>query len=567
MKSVVIIFLLLCLNVFSFAQDLGGVQVDIITDKGRPLSLAKRISSAPKIKDTVTPKPDLTYQNQSAFIQTSYSPVVLTAAKLKMATDKEKLDKFYFKTGIGFYTTPMLDFYFNDGYNRNGTYGVRAHHFSSQGGVQDKGYPGFSDNSIGAYGKYFMRKLEIGGSFDYERNVVHYYGYDGDSLSFDKDDIKQRFNKVDGNIYLGTFTPDSQKLNHREEITYQYTDDYFHAMENRVQASTALSKIVNKEMYGFNFKFDYNNFVPTYNFVGCTDCLEQGLLGSTQNNALVTLNPHVKSVGKDWNLKVGLVLTTDFYDSGAKFRFYPDLEFRYSLLNDMFVPYVGVTGNTQRNNYRSLTTENPFLLSNIQLLNTNNKINIFGGIRGTISNTTSFNLQASYLKTENLPLFVTDTLYSIGNKFTVDYDSVSILNFSGQLHYRQSERMKIFLRGDYFIYTSNHALYAWNLPQFKITLSGFYDLMDKLTFRSDFYVIGSRNVLSYDEVEGVDPVNGIYSLELKPYIDLNLGVEYRYNDKISAFLNIYNFAAQKYQRYLNYPVQNINAILGFTMKF
>lgn len=552
---------------FVFVNAQMNEQVDINTPTGRPISKATRISSSPVVKDTLTPKPNLTYQNESAFVKTSYSPNIINAAKLKMDIAKEKLDKFYVRGGIGFYTTPLLDFYFNDGYNKNGTYGVKAHHFSSQGGVKNQGYPGFSDNSIGLFGKFFERKLEFGGALDYDRNVVHYYGYNGDSLYFDKEDIKQRFNKINTTLYMGTFTPDSMKLNHREEINYQYTDDHFGAMENRFQIGTSLSKIVNDEWYGLNFNFDYNNFVPTFNYPGCTDCLEQGELGATQNNVLLTLNPHVKSLGKNWNLKVGLILTGDFKDDGAKFHFYPDAEFRYSLFNDMFIPYVGVTGGMKRNNYRSLTTENPFMMSNIDLLNTNNKINIFGGIRGTISSTTSFNAQVSYLKTENLPLFYNDTLFSIGNKFRVDYDSVDIINISGQMHYRQKERLKIFLRGDYFIYYTTNALAAWNLPNFKFTVGMNYDMMDKIIVRADFYLVGSRDVLTYENVEGFTPVNGVSAMKLNPYVDLNLGVEYRYSSKISAFLNVYNFAAQKYQRYMNYPAQNINAILGFTMSF
>lgn len=543
------------------------VSVEIISEKGRPLSKARRIAGKPEIKDTLTPKPNFDYTNQPAFVKTEFSPEIIKAPSLKIYSGKEKLDRGYVRAGIGLYTTPLFDFYFTEGYNKYGTYGVKAHHFSSQGGVKGQGYPGFSDNSIGVFGKYFTRKLEVGGALDYERNVVHYYGYNGDSVSIAPDDIKQRFNKVTASAYLGTFTPDSFKLNHREKIEYQYTDDKFKAMENRIMASTSLSKVVNRELYGFNFIFDYNNFVPTFNFPGCIDCLEQGVLGSTQNNALVTLNPNVKSVGENWNLKVGLLLTGDFYNSGAKFHFYPDVEFRYSLFNDIFVPYVGINGGMQRNNYRSLATQNPFTISNIELLNTNNKVNIFGGIRGTISSTTSFNAQVSYLKTENMPLFYNDTLYSIQNKFNIDYDSVDVFNISGQIHYRQTERLKIFLRGDYFSYKTTNALYAWNLPNFKVTMSGVYDMADKIIIRADFFVVGSRQALSLTPVDGIAAEENVYPVKLKPYFDLNLGAEYRFNKKMSAFMNLYNLAGQKYQNYLNYTSQNINVIFGLTASF
>ena len=78
------------------------------------------------------------------------------------------------------------------------------------------------------------------------------------------------------------------------------------------------------------------------------------------------------------------------------------------------------------------------------------------------------------------------------------------------------------------------------------------------------YVVGTRyaRVFSLDSL-GL-PVTPLIAKELKPYVDANLGIEYRYNKALSAFLNINNIAARRYERYYGYPSQRINFILGIS---
>ena len=62
-------------------------------------------------------------------------------------------------------------------------------------------------------------------------------------------------------------------------------------------------------------------------------------------------------------------------------------------------------------------------------------------------------------------------------------------------------------------------------------------------------------------------MNNRYIYSLKPFLDMNLGVEYRYNKRISAFINFNNFTASNYQRWSSYPVQSINIFGGATFSF
>ena len=86
----------------------------------------------------------------------------------------------------------------------------------------------------------------------------------------------------------------------------------------------------------------------------------------------------------------------------------------------------------------------------------------------------------------------------------------------------------------------------------------------------DLFFIGSRNVFSYTEPNedvDFDEIDGRYIFKLNPFIDMNLMAEYRYNKRVSAFIQFNNFTAKKYQFWTNYPVQSINILGGVTFSF
>ncbi|MFN8209264.1 MAG: hypothetical protein U0T82_17950, partial [Bacteroidales bacterium] len=52
--------------------------------------------------------------------------------------------------------------------------------------------------------------------------------------------------------------------------------------------------------------------------------------------------------------------------------------------------------------------------------------------------------------------------------------------------------------------------------------------------------------------------------EIKPWVDINMGLEYRYTKALSGFIQFNNLSATHYQQWYNYPVQRFQAMLGFT---
>ena len=71
----------------------------------------------------------------------------------------------------------------------------------------------------------------------------------------------------------------------------------------------------------------------------------------------------------------------------------------------------------------------------------------------------------------------------------------------------------------------------------------------------------------YGPGEDVFIENNQYVKTLGFIADANLGVEYRYNERISAFVQLNNFASQKYTRWYNAPVQAFQVLGGVTFRF
>ena len=86
-------------------------------------------------------------------------------------------------------------------------------------------------------------------------------------------------------------------------------------------------------------------------------------------------------------------------------------------------------------------------------------------------------------------------------------------------------------------------------------------------FELDITLEEGRKSLVYESGPNVFQENGQYIQDLGFIADLNLSVEYRYNKRISAFVELNNFASQRYQRWYNMPVQAFQLLGGVTFRF
>lgn len=559
-------FLLLC-SFQGFAQnDTIIEEIDAIGKGKRSIRPTPKAGLVPSlIEDTSKTqiKSEFVFYEYTAPSELQLQPI--SPAKLKVIQPLDKLKRGYVKGGIGMYTTPLAELYYNSLRSRNSSWGIQGRHISSNSSLDNTGFSGLSENKASGYYQHFTKKSYWKGELNYKRDANHFYGFNPEDTAIEKEAINQAFNNFGARVSTSTFDTDTGELNYSGALAYYNYSDKYNAQENNVLLDFNAKKLINSEQYSLDFGVDFNNY-RSQEDISLNPLLSVVPDPITINNTIIKVIPSVITSGKKWYVKAGLGVFADVQDK-TKFHFYPNIEAKYNFL-DIFIPYIGMNGGLQRNSFKSFTQENPFLISQVNLANTNTRYNIYAGVRGSISNTISFNVQASRKSIYGQALFVTDTVYSIGNRMNVLYDSMDVTEVSAQVMYDKREKLRVFLKGKYSFFSPLNQAHVWNIPALDITLGGVYDLADKILIRSEVYFIGERKAKVNGPGDGITlETDGSYSVNLKAFVDFNLGFEYRYSKTISAFVNFNNVISQRYLMYYQYPVQGINIMGGATFRF
>lgn len=541
---------------------------EIFNTSKRKVERGEKLPDKPAYRDTVIQAPKINYAPMAAQASTNINPEPLKAANIVPKELLDKLYKFYVKAGVGNYTNVLGEVYFNQERNATTDYGVYYKHFSSQGGINDVAFNGFSTNDALVYGSKLFKNYRAAGQLNYKRDALHYFGFNPDSFAIDKTKTLQLYNtigvKFNGNT---TYNSDSTKIAHQERFGYRAYFDNRGAVDHNAAFTLSGGQRYKKEYYALNFTADYNYFND--DSCNCLTQFKEPLVYrcfNQQNNLILGLNPTVTTQTENLKIKVGLIVNADIYSSG-KFYFFPDVELSYSLFNDMFIPYAGVNRSIIRNSLYTLSQQNPFMLTNNDYINTNQKLNVYGGIKGTWSSNLSFNSKISYSRNENMALFVVDTLFSMENRFVVDYDDIDILTADAHILYRGGSKWHFLFGGTYYKYNTLNAEFAWHLPDFKVYSTLVYNLKDKLIARYNLEVLGTRKGYTYNTASGgqLQP-DGKYIFNLKPFFDTDIHLEYRYTKRFSVFAQFNNLAG-RYLRWTNYPMQAFNIMGGLTYMF
>ena len=120
------------------------------------------------------------------------------------------------------------------------------------------------------------------------------------------------------------------------------------------------------------------------------------------------------------------------------------------------------------------------------------------------------------------------------------------------------------LLGDVYNYTTDREEMPWHTPNYNITFSGSYNLKEKIIVKLDVFALGPQWAKIYVPLETSMVMKAV---KLDGIIDVNLGLEYRYTKKLSAFVQLNNLAAQQYNRWNYYPMQRFNLLGGLTYIF
>lgn len=557
-----------CLTSFVQAQD----PVHIESTGDREIEPAYRISVSPKSIDTTINTAIVNYPLLSLRYDTKTDLEQINPAAIKTVEKLSPLYSTYIKIGVGTELMPLGEIYFNSKRSRKFIYGAHLKHLSSFGNITGYAPAQFDRTKFGLYGGINEKRYSLRGDVHYNNQGLHYYAA-SDTLGLLKDSIAQRYSDFGISGKFISHIKDSAKVNYYVGLGYnnylskkpereEFQD--WRAKENYFGINGGASYRYGKETYAADLNILYNGYK-----YGIMDSTMTGLdSGMVLNNTVISLKPHITThiQNNRFRAHIGLDFTVDVHQK-TKAYVYPLAEVKYSMFNDIFIPYIGIRGGLNQTTFKSLTRTNEFLLPNVELRNEKTPIDVYGGIKGTLSRRIYFNAGISFKSVRDMALFVHDTLQSYGNKFNVIYDTANVATIEASIGYQLKEKIKIEGIGRYYSYTMVNQSYAWNRPRMEFIVRGYYNLFDKVLFNLDLNMEEGRKALVYGPGEDIKEENGQYLLDLGFIADVNLGIEYRYNKRISAFVQLNNIASQGYMRWYNSPVQRFQFLGGVTFRF
>lgn len=576
MKQLALTFIaILAVTVSAQAQDNGTVIIGTGTRKIEP---AFRITGSPQIIDTTIPMVVVDYPLLPLKYQTSAEVNQISPISIRTVDKLNPLYHTYVKLGVGWDAAtkgimPLGEVYFDATRSRKYLYGAHLKHLSNWGDFEGLQNSTFDRTKFNGYFGLNEKRYTLKSNVHYNSQGLHYYGI-SDTIVLSGDSLNQRYGDGGFDFSFASHKKDSANLNYGVGILYnnfqskkppreEFLD--WRVRENAFDFNSNAWYKMGKEIYAAEFNVRWNGYK-----YGVLDSSYSNLLdtGFVQKNTIVNLKPTITTQFKDdrFKAKVGLDIVFDAREK-VRAHLYPLAEVKYSMLNDLFIPYIGIRGGMTQTTVKSLTRENEFLRSNIELRNEHKAIDFYGGIKGTLSKRMSFNVGGSFANVKDIALFVTDTMFSLGNKFDVIYDTANVASVEGSLSYQLKEKIKVDALARYTSYNLVNNSYAWNRPNLEVILRGSYNLFDKFIVNLDVNLEQGRRALVYAPGDGITQENGQYIQSLKFLADANLGVEYRYNPRISAFIQTNNLASQRYNRWYNYPVQSFQIMGGVTFRF
>ena len=531
---------LIVANLPAFAQDtLRTDWVDVVKAFKPILSESMKIQSNPNPEIPETQTPVFSYEVPEK--RMDGQPTLYTIKPLSLGTSLlPKLKNNYTKIGYGNYNAPLFETYLNTTRNKNVQAGLFVKHLS----FNPNGDRQFSNNTVYGFGKRFLGSGILSAEALYYRNVVNLYGYNTLADVGPNNDINQKFQTIEGKVAYQNILKDTSKLSYKLDGGFYNFSDNRDVTENDFKLYGTFGKRINGNPLDIKTGVNISNLK----------------FGNTEyNRVFVDINPRYKLNMDQLYINLGFN-STFFNDStGTTFYFFPIAEAGINLIKNSLTTYVGITGNLQRNTYRSIANENPFVRS-AGFRNTENSFEMYGGLKGIISPQTSFLLNASLANVKNLLFYVGDSANLNSQKVVFDTKSSSVFNVKAELNHEFGNQFLLGFVMNYYSYSISIKA-PYSMPTFTTQLNLGYNMSDKFLWKASVLTMNKRE-------SGIEVApNTINATTLKGFVDLNLGLDYRYTKNISLFVNLNNLTNNEYERWVNLPVYGFNVMGGLTVSF
>ncbi len=571
-------WLLLLIVQFTFAQkkdpkkdeNIGTEVVNVVKPYAPTISDAFKVNETPVLDDAENTKKEAIKYNIFSFpVASTFTPSKGKAEGVEKE-NQAKLFNNYATIGGGNYGALNAELFVNQELGSYDYVGGMFRHFSSQGGIKDLELDdSFYDTSIDL--TYGIREKDLSWNVDlgYQNQIYNWYGLPAGFGSNDRANLIYGINpqQVYNTIYLGSKIEINESIIKGASLKFNHFSDAFGSAENRFYVKPSLELNISDKLVKTNVIFDYinGNFVKNYSN---TNSIKYGFTN-------FGIAPSFVMNEEDWTVTigVGLFYSLDLENNDNKFLLYPQINASLKVVGDLMIFYTGAEGNLEQNTYSDFVNQNHFLSPTLDIKPTDKQYDVFAGLKGKLTNTVSYNLRASYVNERNKALFKsndynennTNENYAFGNSMQVVYDDTKNLSFYGELKADISEDMTFGIDGTFSSYTNKFQAEAWNLPAIKLNANVDFNITEKWYAGAKVFFVGERKdqKLNTDIVYVLAPS----SITLDSYLDVNAHLGFKYSDRLTGFLRANNILNKSYQKWLDYPVQGFQVVLGANYKF
>ncbi|WP_264565171.1 TonB-dependent receptor [Flavobacterium sp. N3904] len=572
--------LLLLLSQLSFAQNkqenIGTEVVNVVKPYTPTISDAFKVKEVPVITtEENAKKENVKYSILPFPVASTFSPSKGNAEGVEKAKQIQ-LFKNYAALGIGNYGTLNAELYVTDNLNNNEYVGGMFRHQSSQGGIknvvlEDSFYDTAIDLIYGSNEEDLAWNIKAG----YQNQIFNWYGlpssFVGPSASpaaialVDNINPQQSYNTISAS---GSIALEEGVLS-MADLNFNHFSDAYGSSENRFFAEPTVKFDVMDEAIQTKISVDYvgGSFKSNYDGTN-TAALKYGFTN-------IGIVPSFVMKKEDWTIDIGagFVYSMDNENKSNKFYIYPSVTASLKVVGDLMIFYSGAIGNLEQNSYKDFVDGNPFLSPTLTIMPTNEMYNMFGGLKGKLASTISYDIKGSYTYDENKALYLsnnfnenpTNANYAFGNSLQVVYDDMKIIRFYGELKADLTKSVTVEVDGTFSSYSNKIQTEAWNLPAIQLNSTLDFAVTEKWFAGVNLFYVGERKDQQLNtDIVYVTPPSPI---TLASYFDLNANVRYKYSERFTTYLKLNNITNNGYQKWLNYPVQGFQVLLGANYKF
>ncbi len=527
-----ILFALLFTSLCSYAQissDSTLKNIEVTTNYIPDVAESKKIDIQPTLEEpkVETPTYNYIFPNAAYKPKSVYSPIDPIFIKKEPV---EELYDNYIELGGGNYLTSYLDANIYNTRDKYYTYGLQLNHHAASAS-KNPNQALYSQNRIKAFG---LREKgnDLYADIDYQRNVVHYYGYLEDTITRELGDLNQIYNDLNA---TAEWSIQKRKVENVLDFDFNLFDK-LGENENTFRATNTSSLKLGSGKLHIDLGAMYTTLTET----------------AIYDRLFIDIRPHYEFDYKKYTLDLGITLNY-LNDFGSINVIYPApfVKAETYIVPDKLRAYLGVTGELEKNTLRSLSYENLFLGNNTNYTNPRG-FQFYGGMNGSFKRFIEFGIKLQHEIIQDQYFFINDT--TTLRNFTTVYDDLNRTTISGEVKFDVNQNIDLGFRGNFYSYQPNKENEAWHMPTYDASLFTTVRIADKIYINGGYFATSSRKSRDLSGTE--------YSLAA--INDINVGAEYRYKKNISGFINVNNILNQRYELWNFYRAQGLNVLAGVT---